>query len=72
MMETFHGYQQKWEGGSTFDFYYRYLTMKFYLEESPCYFLKSKVRLKYVYLDYLRYFIRGLQNPSRFDRFSDS
>jgi len=68
-METFVNYRKKWQGTTTFDFYYRYLTLRFYIEESPCYFFKSKVKRKDVYLDYLHNFVTGIRMPSKFDRF---
>lgn len=71
-MVTFGHYQTKWKGRSTFDFYYRYLTMHFYLHESPCYFYKSKVKNKSLYIEYLCNFIAGVRNPNKFDRFDSS
>jgi hypothetical protein len=49
-METFVSYRNKWMGQTTFDFYYRYLTMRFYLYESIGYFFKSKVTNKGLYV----------------------
>jgi hypothetical protein len=70
-METFLSYRNKWMGQTTFDFYYRYLTMRFYVDECVGYFFKSKMANKDFYVNFIHKFAEGLLAPHKFDRFSN-
>jgi hypothetical protein len=68
-MKSFTHYQEEWQSSSPFAYFYRYLTLKFYVDESPCYFYKTKLADKALHVQYLPYFVFGVFNPTKFNRF---